>query len=109
MQDYFVYWPFGAARSGLDIEVGFLLEQMDREKPEIEGEHVTVFYEDDGATRRAAGFRIGADGRMQFASLERTRRTHYYSDLVDLGGIAKDWENHGELVEEVLARANAGD
>ena len=28
VEDYYIYWPYGAARPGLDVELGFLLEQM---------------------------------------------------------------------------------
>ena len=30
VDEYFAIWPFGAARPGLDVEVGFLLLQMGR-------------------------------------------------------------------------------
>ena len=104
VEDYYVYWPYGAARPGLDVELGFLLEQMWRR--ELRGDHVPVFYEDDGARRRAAGYQFARNGRFQFVSLERYgKRTRYYPDLVDFGALAKDWRDHGELLEEVLARA----
>ena len=104
VEDYYIYWPYGAARPGLDVEIGFLLEQMWRR--ELGGEHVTVFYEDDCAQRRAAGYQFGRNGRLQFASLEKHgKRTRYYPDLVDFGAVAKDWRDHAELVEEILAEA----
>lgn len=109
VQDYYVYWPYGAARSGLDIEIGFLLEQMGRDPPGVPGEKVTVFYEDDGANRRAAELAFGSQDRMEFGSLEMGHRTHYYADLIDLGGIAKAWRTQTELIDEVLARASAAD
>ena len=103
VEDYYIYWPYGAARPGLDVELGFLLEQMWRR--ELGGDHVTVFYEDDGARRRAAGYQFGRNGRLQFVSREKHgKRTRYYPDLVDFGALAKDWRDHAELVEEVLAR-----
>ena len=104
VQDYYVYWPYGAARPGLDVELGFLLEQLWRK--ELGGDHVTLFYEDDGVRRRAGEYQFGHDGRLRFVSLERQgKRTRYYPDLVDFGALAKDWHDHAELVEEILAHA----
>lgn len=102
--EYYVYWPFGGARPGLDIELGFLLLQMGR--GELRGEHVTVFFEDDRAQRRAAGLEINSKGELQFSSFEREgRRTRYYPDLISFGAIATAWRNTVELLERVLARA----
>ena len=96
-----------AARSGLDVEVGFVLEWMTGSKPKLSPDHVTVFYEDDGAERRAAAVEFSRDGRLQFVALERTCRTRYYADLVDLVAIVRGWKDYPELVERMLARAGA--
>ncbi|MDE1822190.1 MAG: hypothetical protein KGJ23_02675 [Euryarchaeota archaeon] len=108
VDQYFVYWPFGAARPGLDVEVGFLLLQMGR--GELPGDRVVVFYEDDGASRRAASLVYDTAGRMRFSSLEREgRRTRYYPDLVDFGATTKPWKDSQELLERVLAHAGVSD
>jgi hypothetical protein len=103
--DYYLYWPYGAARSGMDVEIGFLLEQMAGDTPKLESDRITVFYEDDGEKRRSAEIGFGGGGRLEFTPLERTRRTRYHTDLVDLGAIARPWKNYPELFERVLARA----
>jgi len=104
VKEYYVYWPFGGARAGLDIELGFLLFQMGR--GELTGEHLTVFYEDDGDQRRAASLGFTLQGELGFSSFERDgRRTRYYPDLVGFGAIAVGWKNIGELLERVLGRA----
>jgi hypothetical protein len=109
VEEYYLYWPFGAARAGTDVEIGFLLEQMGGPHPRLESHHVTVFYEDDGIKRRAADLCLSRDGRLQFDSLESSRRTRYYADLVDLGAIVKAWKDHTELVGRMLARAGVLD
>jgi hypothetical protein len=109
VEDYYVYWPFGGARAGTGVEIGFLLEQTSGVRPKLEAHHVTMFYEDDGFRRRAASLGLTRNGHLTFDSLERSRRTRYYGDLVDLGAIAKSWRNHDELVERVLARAGVAD
>jgi hypothetical protein len=76
---------------------------------DIAPDHVTVFFEDDGISRRAAGRSFTPNGRLEFGSLEPTRRTRYYSDLVDLGALVKSWKNHSELIDRVLARAGVTD
>ncbi len=41
VEEYYLYWPFGAARAGMDVEIGFLLERMTGANPKLEAHHVT--------------------------------------------------------------------
>jgi hypothetical protein len=94
-----LYWPHGANRSGLDVEIGFVLERLRRR--ELTGEDVRVLVEDDGAQRRAGGREPGLHGEVLFVSYERGHRTRYYSDLVLYGSILPTWADYGELLELV--------
>jgi hypothetical protein len=49
VEDYYLYWPLGAARGGADVEIGFLLEQTSGVRPKLEAHHVSVFYEVTGS------------------------------------------------------------
>ncbi len=42
---YAIYWPYGAVRPGLDVEIGWLLHSLQRK--EIPGESIGIFYEWD--------------------------------------------------------------
>lgn len=79
---YFVYWPYGAKRAGLDVELGFILEEL--AKGEDSG--VRLFVEN-----KAGGIVLAADshGNLEayFVSKEKGRRTTYYEDLVRMGAI----------------------
>jgi hypothetical protein len=94
---YALYWPFGANRAGLDVEIGLILERLHRE--EILGEYVRVLIEDDGAGRSAGALEATSDGRVEFVPAERGRRTVYYGDLVQYGAILTTWADYGELFE----------
>lgn len=109
VNDFYLYWPFGAARSGLDVEVGFLLERGHQERPGLPPDRVTIFYENDGDARRAAELRVGRGGRLEFVALERARRTRYYADLLSVGAAAVSWKSHSELVQRVMARSGVTD
>jgi hypothetical protein len=102
---FVLYWPFGAIRSGLDVEIGFVLERLHRK--EIEGESVRVLIEDDGARRRAGGREVRPDGKFGFVSLERGERTWYYDDLLLYRGFIPFWADYSELLE--LLENIAGD
>ncbi len=83
-----MYWPYGAQRSGLDVELGFLLEALQRgESPDVR-----LFME---VGRHAVG-RI-LDGQMVF--LERGHRTRYYEDLSEYGCPIIERENYQSLLE----------
>ena len=94
---FVLYWPFGANRSGLDVEIGFVLERLRRK--EILGEDVRVLIEDDGAKRRAGRREVRPDGRLGFVSLEEGERTWYYDDLVLYRALLPFWADYGELLE----------
>ena len=102
---FVLYWPFGANRSGLDVEIGFVLERLRRR--EIRGEDVRVLIEDDGAKRRAGGREVRPDGTFGFVSLEEGERTWYYDDLVLYRALIPSWTDYGELLE--LLENIAGD
>jgi hypothetical protein len=97
IREFVVYWPFGANRSGLDIELGFVLERLRRK--EIDGRAVRVLVEDDGATRRAGGVEIDGNGDLAFVSYEHGGRTTYYADLARYRAIVASWADYAELVE----------
>lgn len=80
---HFVYWPFGAQRSGVDVELGFLLASLQRgESPDVR-----VFVES------AAGTVSGG----HFESREKGARTTYYEDLLAYGCPIVEWERYEEL------------
>ncbi|HLN51501.1 MAG TPA: hypothetical protein VN819_05255 [Thermoplasmata archaeon] len=91
------YWPFGANRAGMDVEIGFVLERLRRK--EILGEDVRILIEDDGSKRRAGGREAGTGNSVTFVSFEQGRRTRYYGDLVVYGAILPTWSDYGELLE----------
>lgn len=99
-----IYWPFGAVRPALDVEIGWLLHALQRS--EIPGERVGIFYEWSPDGRRAARERARANGRVVFESLERSRRTTYYQSLVDWGSIPIPRSSYDDLLGflEVFAR-----
>lgn len=94
---FVLYWPFGANRSGLDVEIGFVLERLRRK--EVLGEDVRVLIEDDGVKRRAGGREIGPDGAFGFVSLEEGERTWYYDDLLLYRALIPFWADFDELLE----------
>lgn len=96
--DHFaLYWPYGAVRPALDVEIGWLLHSLQRK--EIPGERVGIFYEWSPEGRRAAQERTRSDGHLVFESMERGRRTTYYQSLVDLGAIPIPWSSYEDLLE----------
>jgi hypothetical protein len=101
---YAIYWPYGAIRPAVDVEIGWLLHSLQRK--EISGEHIGIFYEWNPEGRKTAHERPVAGGRAVFESLERGRRTTYYQSLVDRGAIPIPWARYEDLLEflEVFAR-----
>lgn len=82
-----MYWPYGAQRSGLDVEVGFLLDAFGRgQSPDVR-----LFIE---AGKHAAG-RI-LHGQLTF--LESGRRTRYYEDLSEYGCPIVEWGSYESLL-----------
>ncbi|MCI4318936.1 MAG: hypothetical protein L3K23_02240 [Thermoplasmata archaeon] len=100
---YAIYWPYGAVRPALDVEIGWLLHSLQRK--EIYGESIGLFYESNSEGRQAARERSRTDGRVVFESLERGRRTTYYQSLVAWGAIPIPWSSYEDLIEflEVFA------
>ena len=92
IDQYFLFWPYGSQRSGLDVEIGFLLLKMDQgEKLDI-----VLFVE--------AGERIA--GRVEnglFVSREATRRTHYYEDLIAFGASLVEWDDYSILWSSLMS------
>lgn len=88
---YFVFWPFGAQRAGLDIELGFLLARF------AQGQDldVRIFIE----TGKHAAARVD-HGHLEI--LERGLRTRYYEDLVAYGSSILEWTSYEELWEGVF-------
>lgn len=80
---YFIYWPAGAQRAGVDVELGFLLSEL------LAGKDldVRVFVE-----RSAGTVRHGS-----FESREAGARTRYYEDLLTLGCPIVEWRTYREL------------
>jgi hypothetical protein len=101
---YAIYWPYGAVRPALDVEIGWLLHALQRK--EVSGERVGIFYEGDPDGRKAARERLTPDGRIVFESLERGRRTTYYDSLVAAGAVPVPWASYEDLLEfiEVFSR-----
>jgi hypothetical protein len=97
IDQFVLYWPFGANRTGLDIEIGFILEKLRR--GEITGENVRVLIEDDGPRRRAGGEETAEDGTFTFVSYEKGHRSTYYGDLIPFGAILTGWASYEELFE----------
>ena len=100
---YAIYWPYGAVRPALDVEIGWLLHGIQRK--DVAGDRVGIFYESNPEGRRAARERPTKDGRMVFESLERGRRTTYYQSLVAAGAVPIPWAAYEDLLEfiEVFA------
>jgi|SRR5579871_656933 hypothetical protein len=101
---YAVYWPFGAVRVAVDVEIGWLLHALQHHG--VDGERVALFYEWDPDGHRAAQERPTPDGKIVFESLERQRRTTYYQSLVAWGATPIPWSSYEDLLEflEVFAR-----
>lgn len=91
---YFVFWPYGAQRSGLDVELGFLLWQFEHGK----SPDVRIFVEtgDHGAARVEAGHLV---------PLETGSRTRYYEDLVRYGAALVEWSDYDDLLEAIYHNA----
>jgi hypothetical protein len=98
-----IYWPYGAIRPALDVEIGWLLHAIQRK--EISPDRVGIFYEWNPVGRKAARERPAANGQMVFESLERGRRTTYYQSLVAVGAVPIPWSDYEDLLEfmEVFA------
>lgn len=92
-----LYWPFGANRSGLDVEIGLVLERLRRK--EIIGRNVRVLVEDDGVHRRAGEIKIDKNDDITFVSYEVGRRNRYYDDWLPYQAIITTWTDYSELRE----------
>lgn len=89
---FLLYWPYGADRSGLDIEIGYLLTRLE----ENAGLDVRIFIEAGG---RPAGKLIG----REFVVAEHRRRTRYYDDLLTYGCKIVEWESYQALFDSFLS------
>lgn len=94
---FVLYWPFGANRSGLDVETGFLLERLRRK--EILGKQVRVLVEDDRTHRRAGEVEQLDQRGFTFVSYEVGRRNRYYEDWLPFQAIITSWTDYNELRE----------
>ncbi len=89
---FLVYWPYGADRSGLDVEIGYLLTRLEDKT----GLDVRIFVE---AGSHPAGKLTG----RQFVIAEHRRRTRYYDDLLTYGCQIVEWESYQALFDSFLS------
>ncbi len=80
-----VYWPAGSNRSGLDVEIGFVLSLLDRR----ELLPVDVRLEIQSSCLE---FR-----ENEVVFLEAGKRTHYFLDLVQFGCAILTWDDFEDL------------
>lgn len=92
VNQYFLFWPYGAQRPGLDVEIGFLLLRMDQ------GEKLDIVLFVEAGQKVAGKVENGL-----FVSRESTRRTHYYEDLMEFGASLVEWEDHGILWSSLMS------
>lgn len=64
------------------------------QRGEIPGERVGISYEWSPKGRQATRECSRANDRVVFESLERSRRTTYYQNLVDWGSIPVPWSSY---------------
>ena len=91
-----IYWPAGANRSGLDIEIGFLLSMLQRH--ELRPESVLLEIQ-----TRCVEFR-----ENDIVFLEEGKRTQYFLDLFRFECPILEWSTYEELLENLRASALAG-
>lgn len=89
---FLIYWPYGANRSGLDVEIGYLLTRLE-DQIDLD---VRIFIE---AGSHPAGRLAG----RQFVVAEHRRRTHYYDDLLVYGCTMVEWESYQSLFDSFVA------
>ena len=94
---YAMFWPWGGARTGLDVEIGWLLKSI--RVGEVDPVNVAAFYEWDSEGRKAADIVTRKDGTGAFQSLEDHRRTTYYESLVARGAVPIAWSTYEDLLE----------
>lgn len=88
---FLLYWPYGAQRAGLDVEIGLLLARLAGGVPL----DVRVLIE--------SGIHVaGRIVRGVFESVEVGKRTRYYQDLVEYRCPVVEWEDYGALWNAVL-------
>jgi hypothetical protein len=92
IDQYFLFWPYGSQRSGLDVEIGFLLLKMDQ------GEELDIVLFVEAGTRAAGRVENGL-----FVSHEATRRTHYYEDLIAFGASLVEWDEYSILWSSLMS------
>ncbi len=97
IDQFAIYWPYGAVRPALDVEIGWLLHAMQR--GEIPGDQVGVFYECGPEGHKAARERTTADGRLVFEALEHEKRTTAYQTFVSRGALLIPWSSYEDLFE----------
>lgn len=97
VDQYAMFWPWGGTRSGLDVEIGWLLKSI--RVGEVDSDNVAVFYEWNPEGRRAADIVTRKDGTGAFQSLEDHRRTTYYESLVARGAVPIAWSTYEDLLE----------
>jgi hypothetical protein len=86
-----IYWPAGANRAGLDVEIGFILSLLDRR--ELSAAEVHLELQSPCVEIR------GND----LVFLESGRRTQYFLDLFQFECPILVGETYDELLENVLA------
>lgn len=91
-----IYWPAGANRSGLDVEIGFLLSMLQRQ--ELRPESVLLEIQ-----TKCVDFR-----ENDIVFLEEGKRTQYFLDLFRFECPILVWSTYEELLENLRASALAG-
>lgn len=107
VDQFFLWWPYGAARTGVDVEIGALLVWLNESR--VSPEAIRIFVEDDGRHRRAGTWTFDKDGTLGFAWKERTRRAGYYHDWTKFGILPLTWRNYEELVTALIGHAGRVD
>ncbi len=97
---YFVYWPYGAKRAGLDVELGFILDELMKD----ENTDVRLFVESEAGRIVFAADEHGHPASY-FVSKEKGRRTTYYEDLIKMGAVMVEWKGYDELLSALYQHA----
>lgn len=93
VRTFVLFWPLGARLHGLDVEIGYLLSQM--EEGRLDARDVYLL-----AEKRLLGVR---SGEAILAWSEPGNRTRYHEDLVARGCRIRRWSSEDALRAHVSA------